>query len=36
MAAYTSKNAGRNKVTMFEVPQTAKAKKLDNSWDYET
>lgn len=36
MAAYTSKNAGRNRITMFEIPQTEKPKKLDNSWDYET
>jgi diguanylate cyclase (GGDEF)-like protein len=35
MAAYTSKNAGRNRVTLFEVPQTEKPKKLDNSWNYE-
>jgi diguanylate cyclase (GGDEF)-like protein len=36
MAAYTSKNAGRNRITLFEIPQTEKPKKLDNSWDYET
>lgn len=34
MAAYASKNAGRNRVTLFEVPNTAKAKKLDDSWNY--
>ena len=34
MAAYASKNAGRNRVTLFEVPQTDKPKKLDNSWNY--
>lgn len=30
-SAYASKDSGRNRVTMFEVPQE---KKLDNSWDY--
>ena len=35
MAAYASKNAGRNRVTMFEVPETSQPKKLDNSWNYE-
>jgi diguanylate cyclase (GGDEF)-like protein len=35
MAAYASKNAGRNRVTMFEVPETNQPKKLDNSWNYE-
>lgn len=35
MAAYASKNAGRNRVTMFKVPQTSQPKKLDNSWNYE-
>ena len=35
MAAYTSKNTGRNRVTLFERPQTEKPKKLDNSWNYE-
>lgn len=34
MAAYASKNTGRNRVTMFEVPQTDQAKKLDSSWNY--
>ncbi|PKH88856.1 GGDEF domain-containing protein [Colwellia sp. Bg11-28] len=34
MAAYASKNAGRNRVTLFEVPYTAKANKLDDSWNY--
>lgn len=34
MAAYASKNAGRNRVTLFEVPQTDKPKKFDNSWNY--
>ncbi len=34
MAAYTSKNAGRNRVTLFEVPNTAKANKLDDSWNF--
>jgi len=34
MAAYASKNAGRNRVTMFEVPHTDQAKKLDSSWNY--
>ena len=33
-AAYSSKNAGRNRVTLFEVPVNEAEEKLDSSWGY--
>lgn len=32
-AAYASKHAGRNRVTVFTVKESEKAEQLDNSWD---
>ncbi|PKG83190.1 GGDEF domain-containing protein [Colwellia sp. 75C3] len=33
-AAYASKKTGRNKVTMFEVPETEKTAQLNSAWNY--
>ena len=33
-AAYASKNNGRNRVTLFEVPANEAEEKLDSSWGY--
>ena len=33
-AAYASKNNGRNRVTLFEVPTNDAEEKLDSSWGY--
>ncbi len=33
-AAYASKKTGRNKVTMFEVPETEKPAQLNSAWNY--
>lgn len=33
-AAYASKNAGRNRVTIFDVSQMEESKSLDSSWNY--
>ena len=33
-AAYTSKHADRNRVTMFQVPAKNRAEKLDSSWGF--
>ncbi|GAW97811.1 MULTISPECIES: GGDEF domain-containing protein [Colwellia] len=33
-AAYASKNSGRNRVTLFEVPANEAEEKLDSSWSY--
>jgi len=32
MAAYASKHAGRNRVTLHQVPNESKVEKLDNAW----
>ncbi len=34
IAAYASKHAGRNRVTMFTVPVKTETEKLDTSWGY--
>jgi len=32
MAAYASKHAGRNRVTIHQVPDESKVEELDNAW----
>ena len=34
LAAYASKHAGRNRITLFQVPTKDTTEKLDNSWAY--